>query len=295
MAISSVKATINGATYTLTYNASTEAYEGTITAPNKSSYSQINKYYTVSVTALDDYGNSKTVNTSDPDLGDSLKLYVKESVAPTISSINPSGGACISNNKPTISWKCSDDDSGIDQNTIKLYIDDTEVTGTISVTVSSGVYTCSYIPSEALSEGSHTLKFTVSDNDGNTATQTVTIKVDTVPPVLNVTSPTDGLKTNNSTVTVVGTTNDVTSSPVTLTINGEVVEVGSNGSFSKVLTLSSGTNTITIISTDGSGKSTTVIKTVYFDDTAPVISAISLVPNPVDAGKTFVISVKVTD
>lgn len=295
MAVNSVTAKVNGTSYNLTYNSSSGAYEATITAPNKSSYTQTNKYYDVSVTARDDYGNSTTVNSANATFGSKLKLYVKEKVAPVINSISPATGAYITNNKPTISWKVSDADSGVNKSTIKLYIDNTEVDGTINASVSGGVYTCSYVPSTALSEGSHTLKFTASDNDGNSVTSTVTIKVDTVPPVLNVTSPTNNLKTNVSTVNVVGTTNDATSSPVTLTINGESVEVSANGSFSKTLTLSQGTNTITIVSKDGAGKTTTVTRTVYFDNTAPVISTISITPNPVDAGKTFVISVKVSD
>ena len=42
MAVNTVKATLNGQTYNLTYNSSTKAYEATITAPSKSSYNQTN-------------------------------------------------------------------------------------------------------------------------------------------------------------------------------------------------------------------------------------------------------------
>lgn len=295
MAVSSVKATVNGTTYTLSLNSSTGAYEATITAPSKSSYNQTNKYYDVSVTAYDDAGNSTTVNSASSTFGDSLKLYVKEKVAPTITVSSPTSGAVLTNNKPTISWKCYDADSGVNKDSIKLYLDGTEVSGTISATLSSGTYTCSYVPSTAIADGSHTLKFACSDNDGNSATKSITITVDTVPPTLNVTSPTNGLKTNVATVTVAGTTNDLTTSPVTLKVNGTKVTVNSNGSFSTTVNLSVGTNTITIVSTDGAGKSTTVTRTVYYDNTAPTINSISIVPNPVDAGKTFVISVSVTD
>ena len=37
--IKAVTTTINGQSYTLTYNSTTQLYEGTITAPNESSYS----------------------------------------------------------------------------------------------------------------------------------------------------------------------------------------------------------------------------------------------------------------
>lgn len=295
MAISTVKATVNGQTYTLSLNQSTGAYEATITAPNKSSFNESGGYFDVSVTAYDDSGNTTTVNSSDSSFGDDLKLYVKEKVAPTITVVSPTNDALLGNNKPTISWKCQDDDSGVDKDTIKLYIDNTEVSGTINASLSGNVYTCSYIPTTALSDGSHTLRFECYDNDGNKGETSITISVDTVPPVLNVSSPTDNLKTNVATVTVYGTTNDISSSPVTLKVNDSPVTVSANGSFSTTVNLSTGENTITVVATDGAGKSTTVTRTVYYDNAAPVINSISIVPNPVDAGKTFVISVEVTD
>lgn len=295
MAVKTVKATINGTAYTLSLNSSTGAYEATITAPSKSSYNQANKYYDVSVTAYDDAGNSTTVNSADSTFGSKLKLYVKEKVAPTITVSSPTSGATLTNNKPSISWKCYDSDSGVDKNTIKLYIDGVEASGSINATLANGTYTCVYTPSSALTDGSHTLKFSCYDNDGNFKETSVTIKIDTVPPVLNVTAPSNNLKTNQGTVTVSGTTNDTTSSPVTLTVNGSKVTVESNGNFTTTEKLSVGANTITVISTDGAGKTTTVTRTVYYDNSAPVIGNISIIPNPVDAGKTFVISVSVTD
>jgi hypothetical protein len=103
------------------------------------------------------------------------------------------------------------------------------------------------------------------------------------------------LVTNQPTVTVTGTTNDATSSPVTLTINGEAVTVTSNGTFSHVVTLTNGTNTITVVATDAAGKSTTVTRTVTYNTSAPVISAVTITPNPVNTGNVFTISVTATD
>lgn len=40
---------------------------------------------------------------------------------------------------------------------------------------------------------------------------------------------------------------------------------------------------------------TTVTRTVKLDTTPPTIKSVTLTPNPVDAGKTFIISVDVTD
>jgi len=41
VSVKTVQATINGQTYTLTFNSSTGKYEATVTAPSKSSYNQI--------------------------------------------------------------------------------------------------------------------------------------------------------------------------------------------------------------------------------------------------------------
>ena len=46
---------------------------------------------------------------------------------------------------------------------------------------------------------------------------------------------------------------------------------------------------------DGAGRTTTVKRTVTLDTKAPVISDVSLAPNPADVGATYVISVSVTD
>lgn len=38
-----------------------------------------------------------------------------------------------------------------------------------------------------------------------------------------------------------------------------------------------------------------VVRNVTLDTAAPVIKSISITPNPVDCGKTFIISVEITD
>lgn len=301
MAVKTVQAVINGQTHTLTYNATTKKYEATVTAPSTSSYNQNGHYYNVQIKATDEAGNSVTKDATDSTLGSSLQLKVKEKVAPVITITSPSSSAKLTNNKPVIKWNVTDADSGVDPSTIKLIIDSQTITAGITKTASGKNYTCSYTPTTALSDGSHTIKISASDYDGNAAVQkSVTFTVDTVPPELSVTSPVDNLVTNQSSLVVTGTTNDVTSSPVTLTIklnNGaeQTVEVGSDGSFSKTLTLVAGENTIVITAKDGAGKTSTVTKKVELDQTAPVIQSVTITPNPVNAGATYTISVEVTD
>ncbi|WP_313187829.1 Ig-like domain-containing protein [Lacrimispora sp.] len=301
MSVKTVQATLNGQTYNLTLNSSTGAYEATITAPSTSSYPLSGHYYPVSIKAEDTAGNVTTKDATDSTLGSSLRLTVKEKVAPVITITAPTASALITNNKPAITWNITDDDSGVDPDTIKLTIDSTVVTSGITKTASGKGFTCSYTPPSALADGSHTIKADASDYDGNAASQkNVTFKIDTVPPTLNVTAPANNLITNQAACTVTGNTNDVTSSPVTVTVklnsgSAADVTVNGDGTFSKPLTLAEGANTITIVAKDGAGKTTTVTRAVILDTAAPVISEVSLVPNPVDAGKTFVLSVKVTD
>lgn len=291
MAVKTVQAVINGQTYNLTLNSSTGKYEATITAPSKSSYTLSGHYYPVTVKATDDAGNTTTKTDSDATLGGSLKLQVKEKVAPVIAITAPTAGSYIINNKPAITFKVTDDDSGVNPATIGVTIDSgSKVTGdAITKRAVTGGYECTYTPTSALADGSHTVRVDASDYDGNAAAQkSVTFKIDTVPPTLSITSPANGLVTNQAACTVAGKTNDATSSPVTVT-------VGSDGSFSKAITLAAGSNTITIVATDYAGKTTTVTRTVKLDTTPPTIKSVTLTPNPVDAGKTFIISVDVTD
>ena len=303
MAVKTVQAIVNGVTTTLTLNSGTGKWEATITAPPTSSYNNNDgHYYPVTVKATDEAGNITTKTDTDATLGESLKLRVKEKVAPIITITYPTASALITNNKPSIAWKVTDADSGVNSGSIKITIDSgSAIMAGITKTAITGGYQCTYTPTAALSDGSHTIKIDAADNDGNAATQkSVTFKIDTVPPTLSVTAPVNGLITNKAACTVTGTTNDITSSPVTVTVklnsgSAEAVTVGADGSFSKALTPVSGGNTITVVATDSAGKSTTVTRTVTLDTVAPTIKAVTLTPNPVDAGKTYVISVEVTD
>lgn len=297
MAVQSVKAKINGQTVNLTYNDDTGFWEATTTAPASSSYNQPGHYYGVEITATDDSGNDTTINASTGDFQEECQLVVKEKVVPVITINSPTSGAHITNNKPAIQFSITDDDSGVDPDTITVKIDNGSAVSTgITKTPSGKGYTCSYTPESALGDGSHTIYINASDHDGNAAIQqSVQFTVDTVAPTLNLTSPADNLKTNEDTVTVSGTTNDATSSPVTVTINGDPVTVQSNGSFSKAVTLTEGENTITVIATDSADKSTTIVRHVTKDTGAPVFVSVEIVDNPVGAGDTFVLRVKVTD
>lgn len=293
MAVKTAQYIFNGQAYNLTYNSTSGKWEATVTAPSKSSYNQPDHVLGGTVKATDEAGNTTTVDQSHATLGASLKVRVKEKVAPVISITAPSAGAYITNTTPSIEFTVTDADSGVAS--IAVTLDGTAISS-ITKTAVTGGYKCTCKPASALKDGSHTISVTATDNDGNTsAAKTSTFTVDTVPPTLSITAPAEGLVTNKKTVTVTGKTDDATSKPVTVTVNGSAATVGTDGSFSKDVTLTEGANKITIIATDKAGKTTTVVRNVTLDTAAPVIKSITITPNPVDCGKTFIISVEITD
>lgn len=305
MAIQTVKAVISGQEHSLTYNSASGKWEATLTSPGKSSYNQDGHYYGVAVTATDDAGNTGTANAeTSGEIGGALRLVVKEKVKPTITITAPGADALLTDSKPTITAQLRDDDSGIDITTLALKIDSGAAIGStaagMTATAVTGGYDLTYTPQTALRDGAHTIVVDISDYDGNAATAaTRSITVDTTPPALDVTSPQDNLVTNQTALTVSGTTSDATSWPVVVkvTLNNTdqgAVTVSGVGAWSKAVTLTEGNNTIVVTATDKAGKVTTVTRTVTLSTTAPVISGVTIAPNPVDAGKTYTISVTVT-
>lgn len=292
MAIKTVRALIDSAWHTLTYNSATGAYEATITAPTETSFLWPNGYYPVKIEVTNDAG---TVVTATDATMDSLKLYVRETTAPTLSAAIPSTGQYLTNNQPQISFRFKDTGSGVNPDSAVITLDGKSITN-YTASESTDGYWIRFTPASALSDGSHTVKVSVADNDGNRSdTESITFTVDTVAPSLSVTSPTNGLITNTSSLTVAGTTNDATSSPVTITITLNGTSQGtvsvSSGSYSKTVTLSEGTNTIVVTATDSAGKTTSITRTVTLNTAVPVIRSATITPNPVDVGATMIIKV----
>lgn len=295
MAIRSVQFKLNGQTYNLTLDSATGTYKATVTAPATTSYNaNADHKFHGEVIATDDAGNVASATVSQ---FAALGLRVLEKVKPSVSVTYPANGAFVGTNLSTIRWEVQDDGSGADPDTIGISIDGGAVvkSGITKTEIPNG-YSCQYTPATALDDGAHTLTFSVADHDGNAADAvSCGFTVDTVPPVLNVTAPADGFVTNKATVNVTGSSNDLTSGPVTVTVNGKAATVGADGSFTLPVTLTEGENEITVVSTDSAGKTTTVNRTVILDTAAPVIGNVTLAPNPVDAGATYIVTVEVTD
>lgn len=304
MPISTVKVTVNGTTVNATSNGD-GTYTATLAAPNVTSYN-INSghYYPVTVVATNTAGTATTVDDQTPTLGSSLRLRVKELTAPTITITSPTSNQYLDTASPSIKFTLTDEatGSGVDITTLKIVVDSTTYTNTSSgVTVSTitNGYSVTCVPS-ALTDGSHTVKVTVSDNDGNAATSsTITFVTDTIAPTLSVTNPSASAGyVSSASLTVTGTTSDSTSGvpTVKVTLNGtdQGAVTVSNGSFSKAVTLRSGANTIVVTATDKAGRVTTVTRSITLDTSSPVVASVVINPNPVNIGANYTVTIQVT-
>lgn len=289
MAIREVKALLNGSYVTLALNSGSGKYEGTVNAPNQTSYNQPGGVYVVTVEAVNTAGTKGT---------GSANLAVRETLAPVIAVTAPTAGAYLATNQPEIVFTVLDEagGSGVDEGTIALQLDGAALACT-KTAITNG-YRCTATPA-VLADGPHTITVDAKDHDGNGATrQTVAFTVDTIPPVLELSSPADQLITATAACTVAGTTNDATSGLATVSIqlNGAdqgAVSVAADGSFSKALTLAEGSNTIVVTATDRAGKVTAITRTVLLDTTVPQITGIEITPDPATAGELVTIRVTV--
>jgi len=83
---------------------------------------------------------------------------------------------------------------------------------------------------------------------------------DTTPPILTITSPTNGTTVTTSTITISGTASDE-SGIANVTVNAILANGTTN--WSAEVTLTAGENTITVVATDGAGLNTTETITVW--------------------------------
>lgn len=304
MPINTVKVTVNGTTVTATSNGD-GTYTAQLAAPNVTSYNvNSGHYYPITVVATNMAGTATTVNDQTATLGDLLKLRVLETTAPTIAVTSPTSGQYFGTATPNIKFTLTDEanGSGIDIASLKIVVDDktyTNTTSGVTVTTITNGYSVTCVPT-ALADGSHTVQISVSDNDGNDANSaSIGFITDTTAPTLNVTNPAEsGTYVANAKLTVKGTTSDSTSGAPTVKITLNSTDQGavtvSNGSFSKDVTLTNGSNTIVVTATDKAGRVTTITRTITLDTSSPVIASVVINPNPVNIGENYTVTIEVT-
>jgi len=172
------------------------------------------------------------------------------------------------------------------------------VTGTTPITVSVNgvgmtVSGSSFSGSVPLTEGANDVAFTATDPAGNVTVVHRTGKLDTHPPVLAVSAPSDGSYSNAVTATVSGTATD--ESALTVAVNGTAVTLNANGSFTQSITLVTGANPITVTATDAATNATTVLRTITQDRTPPSLSVSAPVDGSYSNASSIAVSGTATD
>ncbi len=107
-------------------------------------------------------------------------------------------------------------------------------------------------------------------------------------PSLKVLSPADGQVVNASQITVSGTASSLT--PVAVSVNGKAATVDSGSFTSSPVSLSEGSNTLTVIAKDQNGLTSQAVLTIRRDSAKPVLSGIT----PAEGAYLNALTVKVT-
>ncbi|MCX8173904.1 MAG: Ig-like domain-containing protein [Thermoplasmata archaeon] len=203
---------------------------------------------------------------------------IEDGAAPTLQVSSPADGTYVTTATPLIKARYTDDIvfSPMNPSSVVMKIDGITVTSQAKIDPDAGEI--SFTPLTALPEGKHTVYVSAKDSYGNGATLTWSFTVDTVPPTLVVTSPTGGEITNNPVLKVKGYTDPVNSE---VTINGKVVPLAADGSFDYPVSLSEGSNTITVEATDVAGHTVEVQKKVTLDTKAPTLTVNSPAPDAI--------------
>jgi hypothetical protein len=113
-----------------------------------------------------------------------------------------------------------------------------------------------------LVEGRNDFLFFATDRAGNTNSTSWAVYLDISPPPLTLSSPKDGLLTNQASVQVAGRTEP----GATVTVNGQATAVQPDGSFSIVFNLTAGPNFITVTATDRAGNAMKLLRSVVLDN-----------------------------
>lgn len=254
MALTQVRAQVDGVWYTLTYDAAQRCYVAEIPTGDTSA-DQPGGYFDVTVEATSDTGATASLDGGDIP---GLRLVVKDLTAPTVTLVSPPQGY-VTTRTPEIVADLTDDSSGIDISTLAVTIDGAPESS-VTTAANTGGYRATITPT--LADGLHTVEISVTDNDGNTGTLALLYTVDTTPPVLAVWD--HRLVVDDPEVLIRGMASDAAGAAVTVSAGDWSTDTApaSDGSWSVSVPLSVGLNTIAVTATDGAGLTSTWTGTV---------------------------------
>ena len=169
-----------------------------------------------------------------------------DTTAPTISAqASPTANAAgWHNTGVTVTFLCSDDGSGIANCPEPVRLSDDGAAQRVS--------------------GNAT------DNAGNSADTSVDLSIDTLPPQLNIETPTDGSLLGYSPVQFTGSASDATSGLTGITCNDEAGTLGAD-TFNCEVAIVAGANTVPVSLVDNAGNSTDTQINITYDDPPEVV------------------------
>jgi hypothetical protein len=132
-----------------------------------------------------------------------------------------------------------------------------------------------------LVNGTNTITVVATDLAGNakTTVRNADFDFDPARPAITVDTPADGAASNAASVTISGKA----SNAATLTVAGAPVSLDTNKNWTTSVNLSTGLNTIEIVASSLTGKTSSVKRTVFRNDTSPAleVTVAETVPGPV--------------
>src|SRR5215471_14705638 len=186
--------------------------------------------------------------------GQSAASFTIDKTPPTFSNLRPESTTVLNSRSILFTGTVSADAVSVN------------VSGTTAL-LAGGFFS---VPNFALSEGANTLALTAVDRAGNVGKLSYPLTVDTIPPVIAITSPADHFVTKDGSVNVTGSVSDASATSVT--VNGiTAVVTGSSFSASGVA-LTEGSNPITATARDAAGNTGHSQITVDRDTIPPTIS-----------------------
>lgn len=253
-----------GITVSITINAGTPGEEtATVTtdANGDWTYTVMNQLadgqHTIDVRATDGAGNEGT---------DSVTFSVGAD-APTIVISSPMDGATVTDSQPTVSGQA---DPGEE---VDIIIDEgtaDEQTATVTADANGN---WSYTVGTALANGMHTIRASVTNADGVTASDSVDITVDATPEGIAINDPADGSTIATGTPTVSGTAAPGATIEVTIDGNTYTTTASDTGNWSVEITdeLEDGDQMLTATQLDADGNPDGEATITFTVDTTPPV------------------------
>jgi len=209
--------------------------------------------------------------------GYDIEIYA-DATPPEVSITSPAAGSHINDPRPDIEITWNDEGSGVDPETLVINLNGAELETTCDKRNDGA--TCS--PVSDIPDGEVTVSVTIGDRAGNVSEPAeVIFTIDTIPPVITLTSPPDELITNQPSQAFTGQLSEQADLTLMMTstvggstvIDSYPVTVNTDLTFSHGVTLNEGSNDFTLEAVDLAGNVGVISLAATLDTVAP---------NPVD-------------